>query len=329
MTQDTILFAPTDADGARPGELGVVERYFARHETFHPRYGWLKKGYDAAAGDHAVFQRKDAPVVLGVGKNMVRAIRYWSIAVKVLEEYPDPKRPRAKLVKPSEIGEQLLADDGWDPYLEHPGSLWLLHWLLLRPVSKVPAWYYAFNLLRSLEFTDLELVEELKVFRDAHTGWGRVVDSSLKRDADCMIRMYAAGSNRARYEEDGLDSPFSELGLLAPTAGDRRHVRFNLGPKETLPHTVVAYASLDYLSLVGHEATTISLRRLTHDEASPGRVFKLTETALRASLDRYAESTDGIQLADPAGVAQMSVTAPPAALAGEALQATYTSPAHS
>ena len=24
------------------------EPAFARHETFHPRYGWVKKGYDAA-----------------------------------------------------------------------------------------------------------------------------------------------------------------------------------------------------------------------------------------------------------------------------------------
>lgn len=27
----------------------------SRHETFTPRYGWLKKGYDAAIGDGKVF----------------------------------------------------------------------------------------------------------------------------------------------------------------------------------------------------------------------------------------------------------------------------------
>lgn len=48
---------------------------FARHETFHPRFGWLKKGFDRAAIDSEVFLRPDAPVRLGVGKNMVRAIR--------------------------------------------------------------------------------------------------------------------------------------------------------------------------------------------------------------------------------------------------------------
>jgi len=48
---------------------------FARHETFHPWFGWLKKGFDAATQDPEVFLREDAPVRLGVGKNMVNAIR--------------------------------------------------------------------------------------------------------------------------------------------------------------------------------------------------------------------------------------------------------------
>jgi hypothetical protein len=43
---------------------------FARHETFHPRFGWLKKGFDAAVRDQHIFTREEAPVILGVGKNM-------------------------------------------------------------------------------------------------------------------------------------------------------------------------------------------------------------------------------------------------------------------
>jgi hypothetical protein len=57
---------------------------FARHESFHPRYGWLKKGIDGAATDPEIFSREDAVVELGVGKNMVRAIRYWGLASKLL-----------------------------------------------------------------------------------------------------------------------------------------------------------------------------------------------------------------------------------------------------
>ncbi|HEY9663495.1 MAG TPA: DUF4007 family protein, partial [Allocoleopsis sp.] len=59
---------------------------FARHETFHPRFGWLKKGFNHASKDPEVFLREDSPIRLGVGKNMVRSIRYWCSAFKLLDE---------------------------------------------------------------------------------------------------------------------------------------------------------------------------------------------------------------------------------------------------
>ena len=57
----------------------AAEPVFARHETFHPRYGWFRKAYVAATRDPHVFTSEDAPVRLGVGKNMVRAIRFWGL----------------------------------------------------------------------------------------------------------------------------------------------------------------------------------------------------------------------------------------------------------
>lgn len=78
----------------------------ARHETFHPRFGWLKKGFDRASQNARVFLADDATVTLGVGKDMVRSIRYWCAAFKLLADDA-----------PTEFGEQLLGPDGWDAYL--------------------------------------------------------------------------------------------------------------------------------------------------------------------------------------------------------------------
>ena len=66
--------------------------FFARHETFCPRYGWLKKGFDAVSQDPKVFDQPDAIETLGVGKNMIRAIRYWCMAFKIIEPIIE-KRP--------------------------------------------------------------------------------------------------------------------------------------------------------------------------------------------------------------------------------------------
>ncbi len=55
----------------------AAERPFARHETFHPRYSWFRKAYSHVDDNPRIFSRPDAPVEIGVGKNMVRAIRFW------------------------------------------------------------------------------------------------------------------------------------------------------------------------------------------------------------------------------------------------------------
>ena len=75
-------------DAARPT--------FARHETFHPRYGWFRKAYAFAAEDSRIFSADDAPVRMGVGKNMVRAIRFWGRAAKLVtvdSDLAEPPRP--------------------------------------------------------------------------------------------------------------------------------------------------------------------------------------------------------------------------------------------
>ena len=85
---------------------------FARHETFHPRYGWFKKGYDR----NEVFSKDKgrSRVVLGVGQNMVRAIRYWCLAFKILNK---DNGNILNSYEPSQFGIRLLDDSGWDPYL--------------------------------------------------------------------------------------------------------------------------------------------------------------------------------------------------------------------
>ena len=58
----------------------MAERSFARHETFHPRYGWFRKAYAFVADEGNDFNQEDAPIIIGVGKNMVRAIRFSGLA---------------------------------------------------------------------------------------------------------------------------------------------------------------------------------------------------------------------------------------------------------
>jgi hypothetical protein len=261
---------------------------FARHETFHPRYGWLKKGYDAAV-DSGVFLAENATTRLGVGKNMVRAIRFWVLAYKLCDEHKNADNPRLMDVNRSHFGDLMLGDsNGYDPYLEDPASLWLLHWMLLRPPCRAPAWWAVFNSPRSLMLTDEALTAELRRFCEER-GWSDVADSSLTKDARCLLRMYGSVTQGRDLLEDSIDSPFTELDLIRPVSGERRRWTVNIGSKPGLPDAIVAYACLDYALVTRMTAKVIGLAGLARHPGAPGRAFALTQTALTEALGRFAQ----------------------------------------
>ena len=124
---------------------------FSGHETFPLRYTWLPKAVQRLEKHPDLFTRDDALVILGVGKNMVRSIRHWGRAFGILEFDRDARD------QVTEFGEKLLGARGWDPYLEDPGTLWLLHWNVVSHPEKASTWYLAFTQWNQETFTRQEL----------------------------------------------------------------------------------------------------------------------------------------------------------------------------
>ena len=225
----------------------MAERSFARHETFHPRYGWFRKAYAFVADEGNDFNQEDAPVIIGVGKNMVRSIRFWGLAAKLIVKSQQSRKPRTPSLVPTRRGHALFSEKGWDPYMEDPGTLWLLHWLLLAPPTQLPVWWLAFNEFHAVEFEDTDLEEAISTHLEAVATWRPPHPSSVKKDISALVRTYAPAprSDRAGID-DVLDCPLRELNLLGRSAATGKY-RFTLGPKPTLPSAIVAHAVLDYI----------------------------------------------------------------------------------
>ena len=87
------------AERAQPAATKVIKKglAFSGHETFVFRYGWLKKAADAILVRPDTFTNDGAMVILGVGKNMVRSIRHWAIATRILEEKPHTRGAELRL----------------------------------------------------------------------------------------------------------------------------------------------------------------------------------------------------------------------------------------
>ena len=264
-------------DAARPT--------FARHETFHPRYGWFRKAFEAASENSEAFSDSDATVELGVGKNMVRSIRFWGLAAKLIEDDPSPKNRRQPGVVPTRFGQLLFdSESGWDPYMEDPGTLWLLHWKLLSPRSLLPVWWVAFNEFHAVEFDVEELQLACSGGIDAASNWQSPHPSSLKKDVTALMRTYAPAERTARSSiDDILDCPLRELGLITRSQATEKH-RFAIGAKATLPSAVAAYSVLDYIAFSDPGANTVLLSRMADEPGAPGRAFRLNESELTETL---------------------------------------------
>ena len=296
---------------------------FARHETFHPRYGWFRKAYAHVAANPRAFFGDDAPVRIGVGKNMVRAIRFWGLAAKLIIEDPRSPTPRSPELMTTPLGDALFGEGGWDQYMEDPGTLWLLHWLLLAPPCHLPIWWLAFNDFHAVEFTEDDLQAAVDTQLDLAAEWRKPHISSIKKDVGALLRTYAPPDRRRRVPiDDILDCPLRELDLISRSPGQGRY-RFTVGTKITLPSEVLAYSVLDYLNRIGISGTTVTVSRLALSPGSPGKAFKLTESEILTGLERTVERTSGLDLVVATGGVQLAWSDDPEVLGRRILDEYY------
>ncbi len=292
----------TDANIREQVDIGRV----GGHETFTPRYGWLKKGYDEAKKDPFVFNAPDAIERLGVGKNMVRSIRFWCLAFHLLE-YLSGQEQKGQQggLRPTRLGDKLLDDDGWDPFLEDVASLWLLHWQLFIPPFHAASWPVCFNHVLLPYFEPKHLSNALIAATQNYEKLRKLSQSSFEKDGSCIIRMYVPASDNTAF---GIESPFSMLGIMRK-AEEANSFRFEIGEKQTLPEDIFAAACLSYAQNAQAETQrTLSLHRICFDYNSPGVAFKVSETEAGRYLDQAARSHEDIDFVESMGYQQLQFT---------------------
>jgi len=276
---------------------------FSGHETFPFRQSWLKKGVDAVAGDPFFFTQEKAMVQLGVGKNMVGAIRHWCIAARLIRE--DTTAIRRGGFVPTQLGKRLFSDGGFDPYFEDPGTLWLIHWLIASNSKIATTWWWMFSKWNGVEFTKDRIAYEIQSWLEKH-GSKVVSDNSLKRDIDCFARTYIHSRNtKSGVIEDTLDCPLVDLRLITELA-DGKTYQFQRGPQISLPNEILVFALLEFWNGVAPHAKSIAFEKIAYDSASPGRVFKLDEDSFASRLDIVGRVTHGCLTYDEtAGLKQL------------------------
>jgi hypothetical protein len=207
---------------------------FSGHESFYCKSLWLKKGYDfVKAGNN--FNAEDSVVHLGVGKNMVAAIRYWLRAFGLLEEG-----------KPTEIANFLFdSENGKDPYIEDLGTLWLLHYYLVKTelASIYKLFFIDFQKEKNNEFTREQLQHFLK-HKNAETASANLYnENTVKRDIGVLLQNYVI-PKQDRPNED-FAALLLNLNLIRQSESDNKTLYFNMKGKSELVPEIFLYAVID------------------------------------------------------------------------------------
>lgn len=291
--------------------MSHIKYTFSGHDSFQCRLLWLKKGYDYIQAGRS-FNAEDAPVVLGVGNNMVRAIRFWLRAFGLLDEAAE---------QPNELAHLLFGDTegtpGCDPFLEDGATLWLLHYQLVR-TQFASTYSLIFNELRKrkIEFTRDDYVRyvEQKGREDSFP----VNPKTVADDFAAFLRMYyrpaSGGSDSAREREESFAGILTELDLVSAfgrrTEGSKTETQvYVITPTERddVPAAWLLYAVLDAPEL----GLSISLDTLENDSGMPCAVFAMNRAGLRRKIEQLTAQHSYLTFNDQAGVRELQFRTKP------------------
>jgi hypothetical protein len=301
------------------------------HESFPCRYACLPKAVRNVGENPALFaDEDDAMVRLGVGKNMVRAIRFWVDAVEVIQ---NPKKKSqdadvevASAAQPlllekakgqygnrklssngggdwmvSDFGNAIFGPAGHDPFLEDIKTLWLIHWKLATSTPEpLFAWHYLLNSWHRPDFTRTEVLD---TFTQEAARLGRKVSGvTLDQHFTTFLHTYVpTRSKKGEVLEDNLDCPLVELELIQkvgerPTGDSNRHeaiYAFRVEDKPDISPELSICCLEDFWDKRHTNEKTLTFREIAVGEGGPGMVFKLPEHDIRERLESIERDSDG------------------------------------
>ena len=270
---------------------------FRGHETFPIRKGWLNKGIKNIIANPSVFVSKESnPMdILGIGANMVKAMRYWLQATAQTSEPSSGKRDQ----KTTDIG-RLIFDN--DPYFEEIGSLWIVHYGLATNIELATSWYIFFNEFDAVEFTEDDFYRRVRKYVTMLDPEKIPASRTVSDDFKCIINTYfskAKLSNSEINPEDNTSCPLTDLGLIdyVATSGGTRVYRKSMPIADNIPDMVALAMLLDFAK--GKKEVKIS--SIQKDACGLGKICNLDTITLLNILYRL-EAFDYIKVVRTAGL---------------------------
>ena len=242
-----------------------------RHESFSIREGWLAKGIKNVKEYGNVFALQNATDILGIGTNMVKSLKYWMTATKLIEE-------KNRKIMLSDFGSII---NEYDPYLEDIFSWWLIHINMITNVDDAYIYNLFFNKCNIKTFTKRELYEKLYALLINEQ---LTFNENILQDEVYMIIKTYTIDEKIDNPENNFICPLSELNLLKKV--DRDTYEKNRPEIRNLPFWVVYYI----ICLLLDDRDNISIDELLKEENSPAKLLNMDKNLINEYLDEMKKN---------------------------------------
>ncbi|MBU5475818.1 DUF4007 family protein [Eubacterium sp. MSJ-21] len=246
-----------------------------KHGSFYLRRGWGTKIIQAVNFDQMIFtpaNEMKAIDNIGLGKIMVKALRYWADATGLTCE----KKVQTGVCEEKTYIYRLI--DKNDHYFQKKGSLLLLHRNLARNEKNATAWYWAFNEFGKQSFTKEEFVNGLHSYF-AVNGMA-IKKAAVDKEFNCFKNTYISEKKidiKTVADEDAYPM-LAPLHLLRVN-NEKKYEMCSLA-KADIPLLILIYAiAMDNLE----ESSTcgqISIDKLMEDKKQVGKYFGIRYSKL-------------------------------------------------
>lgn len=277
---------------------------FSGHETFVCKQLWTKKGFDFINEGYK-FSDPDAIVKLGVGKNMVLSIRFWMKALGLIDENE----------LPTDIAKKILHDDGYDPYLEDIGTIWLFHYFLVaNEFASIYSLVFNDFVKVNNEFSKVSLLNYIKRISTDSSG-NDYNEHTVNTDINVFLRNYLLPGSESKITslEDEYASLFLDLDLIKHYKREdsqekiKDYYFIERKEQKSLPKEIFLYAVLANLQT----GNSISLNELVSGHNSVGSIFQLNREGVYQKIEELLSEIDYLKYTQTAGVPVLSFTRKP------------------
>jgi len=248
-----------------------------KHGSFYMRSGWGTKIIQAVDADEAIFSPQNEQTAvddMGLGRVMIKALRYWSDALGLTEE---GKSQGGSIVKKKTHLFELI--DKYDRYFQRQGTLLLMHRNLATNKDNATAWYWAFNELTKNSFSKEEFVEDF--FSYLAVNGMHIKKSAVDKEFNCFRNTYiSSGKKTDKYSIMDEDTyPFlGPLHILK--INDEKKVEKVPLTKAAIPLNILVYCIAMDNADESKNQKQISIDKLMEERLQVGKYFDLKYSKL-------------------------------------------------